>query len=351
MNKNLRNSNIELLRILCMLFVIGGHIIMKYGTYDIGITEYYIGNILRSFFIVAVNCFVIISGFFSIKLNIKKLIKMSIQVTFYSIIIYVITLILGIHNFNIKNDILVIFSLFTKRYWYITIYFILCIVSPLLNIIVEKLNKYQFKYMVFISFILFYCFPTICYIINSPTITADSGYGLINFICLYFLGRYIKIYYNDKKSKLFYATGYILSSLALFLANNILTKLLGFYFNSFISYDTIFLFMSSFMLFMLFKNINLNSKIINNLAKYALVAFIIHMHPTFIDYLFYNIFRIKDYSGISYLVIIFIIPIVIYCLSWVIEWVRVKLFDSIENTFIDKILNNKKYKKDKIGLA
>lgn len=351
MNKTLRNSNIELLRILCMLFVIGGHVIMKYGTYDIGITEYYIGNILRSFFIVAVNCFVIISGFFSIQLNIKKLIKMGIQVSFYTVIIYIITLTLGIHKFNIKNDILVVFSLFTKRYWYITIYFVLCIISPLLNIIVENLSKDQFKTMILTSIILFYCFPTICYLINSPTITSDSGYGLINFICLYFIGRYIKIYYNDQKSKLYYATGYILSSLSLFLANNILTKLLGFYFNSFISYDTIFLFISAFMLFMLFKNINLNSKIINNLAKYALVAFIIHMHPTFFDYLFYNIFKIKNYSGISYLTIIFIIPIVVYCVSWVIEWIRVKLFDNIENTFINKILNNKKYQKDKIGLA
>lgn len=38
---NIRNSNIELLRILCMCFVIGGHIVMSYDVGNFGTMEYY----------------------------------------------------------------------------------------------------------------------------------------------------------------------------------------------------------------------------------------------------------------------------------------------------------------------
>lgn len=333
-----RNSNIELLRIICMCFIIGGHVIMKYNGDDLGTNEYYISNILRSFFIVAVNCFVIISGYFEIKLNIKKLIKMSMQIEFYSVVIFLITVIYGIHTVNIKKDILLFFPIITRRYWYITIYFVLCIISPLLNIIVEKLDKNKFEVMLISAISMFYILPTLSYCVNSPTITADAGYEIVNFICLYFLGRYIKLYYRDNKSKMFYGRGFILASLALFLSNHLLTLIFGFYFNSFLSYDTIFLLVSAYMLFMLFKNIQFKSNIINNLAKYCIVAYIIHMHPTFIDYLFNNIFNIQKYSGIKYLSIIFIIPIVVYLISCLIEIIRVKLFDNIENRIMDKLI-------------
>lgn len=49
MSVKVRNSNIELLRIVCMCFVIGSHTIMQYKSVEIGTAEYYIGNILRSF--------------------------------------------------------------------------------------------------------------------------------------------------------------------------------------------------------------------------------------------------------------------------------------------------------------
>ena len=341
MSVKIRNSNIELLRIVCMCFVIGSHTIMQYKSVEIGTAEYYIGNILRSFFMVAVNCFVIISGYFGINLNLRKLIKMSIQVSFYSISIYIITVILGIHEVNIKKDILILFPIITKRYWYITVYFVLCLISPLLNIIIENISKNQFRLILLVSFILFYALPTLLYTVNAPTITSDAGYGIVNFICLYFLGRFIKLYYKNKKTTIYYGSRFVISSLALFLANHILTLIFGFPFSSFISYDTVFSFISAFMIFMIFEQITIKSNLINNLAKYSLVAFIIHMHPTLFDYLFSNVFKISSYSGTRYLVMIFIIPIVVYISSWIIEFIRVKLFDKLENKIIDKILNIK----------
>ncbi len=70
-----RASSFELLRILCMLFVIGGHLIGKgmQITYDSTLygegEDYSLSRLLYSFCIVAVSTFVLISGYFSIKFN------------------------------------------------------------------------------------------------------------------------------------------------------------------------------------------------------------------------------------------------------------------------------------------
>ena len=262
-----RNSNIELLRIICMLFVIGGHIIMRYKGGEIGTNEYFIGNILRSFFMVAVNCFVLISGYFGIKLNYKKLIKMAVQVFFYTILIYLITVALGIHSVSPKQDILLLIPIISKRYWFITIYFLLCIISPVLNLVIENIDKKYFKKILLIACILFYILPTFQYMINAPSLTGDAGYGIVNFTCLYFIGRYIKLYYKDDRSILFYGVIYIASSLLLFLGNYTLTRIFGFPFSSFVSYDTVFLLVSAVSLFLVFKNINIKSKVINSLSR------------------------------------------------------------------------------------
>lgn len=350
MNYKFRNSNIELLRIICMCFVIGGHIIMRYSGGDIGTTEYFIGNILRSFFMMSVNCYIIISGFFGIKLNIQKLIKISMQVSFYTISIYIITVLFGIHTINIKKDILLLFPIITRQYWYITIYVVLCIISPVLNILVENLDKNQFKIMIITILILFYILPTLSYMVNAATITLDSGYGIVNFTCLYFIGRYLNLYYRDDKSFTFYIVGFIVSSMMLFLSNHILTIIFGFYFNSFISYDTIFTLIPALMIFMAFKNVTIQSNVINKLAKYTLAIFIIHVHPTFCYYLFNEIFKINKYQGLGYISIIFIIPIVIYLSCWCIEHIRVKLFDNIENRCIEFLEGLYKKSKEKIQM-
>lgn len=69
-----RKSNFELLRIVLMLFVVAEHLLPQIGDIqNIGDGyEYYLGNLFRSFFIVAVNGFVLLSGYFGIKLILKK---------------------------------------------------------------------------------------------------------------------------------------------------------------------------------------------------------------------------------------------------------------------------------------
>lgn len=74
----IRCSNIELLRIICMILVVAGHAnYLVFGVhsktdilYDPIMTSFRI--VVYQLCVIAVNCFVFISGWFKIKPNIKK---------------------------------------------------------------------------------------------------------------------------------------------------------------------------------------------------------------------------------------------------------------------------------------
>ena len=66
----MRKSNIELLRIVCMLMIICGHIMGEHKTtYDLTSFDELIKLFVLSVVTVAVDTFVLISGYFGIKMN------------------------------------------------------------------------------------------------------------------------------------------------------------------------------------------------------------------------------------------------------------------------------------------
>lgn len=96
MNKRSRLANIELLRILCMIMIVCGHAILygKFGeTSENHLNDFLIGY-LRTICSVAVNCYMLISGYFLVNsaFKLSKLLDLWIAVFTYSVGIYLISL-------------------------------------------------------------------------------------------------------------------------------------------------------------------------------------------------------------------------------------------------------------------
>ena len=333
-----RESNFELLRIVLMLLIIVGHLLLnseKLGA--IGTKEYYITNIMRSFTVFGVNGFILLSGYFGINLNYKKLIRLDIKILFYTWIFFVIGIVSGIHQINIIKDILLIFPVITKRYWFITDYFVLCILSPFLNKFIQSLDREELKKLLLISGIIFYLIATFCFMINADQIVNDSGYGMINFIYLYFIGFYLKHYYKDEHSSIFYFSKYGIISIMLFVVNWGMTKITGFYFDSLISYNTIFVLGGAISLFLAFKNLKIPTyTIINRSAAACLSIYVIHTNPTISQFMFCNILKINQITGIKLIPIIFVQTSLIYVICYVIDIIIDKFFSALK---IDQILS------------
>lgn len=82
-----RQSNLELLRILCALMIIAGHVMMIHGCGEYGSFSSSAEFLLNPWFACAVNSFVLLSGYFGIRTNAKKLWQMNDMVTFYSVVL------------------------------------------------------------------------------------------------------------------------------------------------------------------------------------------------------------------------------------------------------------------------
>lgn len=301
---------------------------MIHDSGDIMSANWIINEGLRPFFMCAVNTFVLISGYFGIKLKAKKMWQMNDMVTFYSVILFVIACVWDGHTLDIRKDILFLAPVLTKKYWFITEYFALCLLSPVLNLIAEKADKAFLRHSVLVGISLFVGVPTLAYLLNFEAITEDAGYGIVNFSLLYLIGRYIKFY--DPFSKLTSnkcMIAFFGANAACGLFQILYSIILGFSFTSFLSYNTIFCFIASISIFSYFQKIYIPSNAsINWLSSFCLCSYVIHLHPCIFNWVFDRILHIPDMQGWLYLSSVFILPIGVYLVCIVIETLRRYIF-------------------------
>lgn len=316
-----------------MLFIIMGHVTMYSGKLAaLNTIDYYITNFIRSFCIMAVNVFVIRSGYFGITLRWDKILRFDLRTCFYTWLGLMIGIAFGIHQINFMQDIKLLFPVITKQYWYITAYLALCILSPYINTFLKAADRKLLHSMLITGFFLFYVMATFCFIINADQLVMDAGYGLVNFVYLYCLGYYIRYYYKDSNRIGIYLLMYTIPCLLVFSVNAGLSRILGFYFNSMISYNTVFVLMASVGVFLTFKNIHVpNNRWISKLASKTLAVYIIHMNPVLSRFIFIDLLKVNTYSGIKLIVAAIVLSVAIYLISVVIDMVVDLFLNPVEN--------------------
>lgn len=133
-----RQSNIELLRILAMLMVVNVHCF--YTPFDLpldytGVKDWIrvsIDFLREASSISCVNLFVLISGYFSIRWNLRSISSLLFQVFFWIFLIYAIGTIVGFTAFSTKVYLKHIIEIW-NGYWFIPCYLGLYLASPILN--------------------------------------------------------------------------------------------------------------------------------------------------------------------------------------------------------------------------
>lgn len=85
----MRNSNIELLRIVCILMIITMHVFGLFRDIEDPIIVH--SNVfINSFCNIAVTSFVLISGYYGVRTDYKKLLKYNVTITIYSIFFLIV---------------------------------------------------------------------------------------------------------------------------------------------------------------------------------------------------------------------------------------------------------------------
>jgi surface polysaccharide O-acyltransferase-like enzyme len=324
-----RQSNMELLRLVAMMMILVMH--MDYGAFGLPTAESVENAPMTTFgrifvehlCLVAVNVYVLISGWFGIRPKMKSFVRLMLQVAMYSIIITGAFLLLGKTTFKIGyvTDMLII----GKQYWFVVSYLLLYLVSPILNTFVEHSSKREFQWMLLVFFGFQFVYSWIFGLEEFA-----GGYSALSFMGLYLLARYVKIYDNDnerRKTKddnedeneneirrtkddnennhpdgiasrfTLHASRFTFPQLlALYLFIAAITALFVFLAYGwkgdtfgdacagiFAHYNSPFIVVSSLLVLLMFSKLQFQSKVINYLSSSAFAVYLIHAHPLLWD--------------------------------------------------------------------
>ena len=144
-----RNSSFELLRIISMFLIVMHHYSF-HGGFDFMIPfsmKLYFVQCLDMGGKLGVNLFVLISGYFLCKSDFKwkRIIKLEVEVIFYSILIGVIFHFLMPERESIKDLIKELTPLMTESYGFYNTYFVMVLFAPFINKFLVSLEKADLK--------------------------------------------------------------------------------------------------------------------------------------------------------------------------------------------------------------
>jgi surface polysaccharide O-acyltransferase-like enzyme len=297
----------------------------------------------ESGFIIAVNSFVMISGYFFINLSFRKLCGFYLQVLQYSILISFIFFIYDLMNNALidRMDILQSFIPYlSRRWWFATDYIVLFLASPLLNIVIKSLTGRNFTLCILIMTFIWVITPSL----NFPIIM--SAYlSFVQLIYFYFIGAYMR-HKDIRISKKFSFSMYLGVTLLICTTIYIIAHKFGYnpgYQNFFLRYNNILVCISSVSFFLFFKSLNIGYiKWINGISPLVFAVYLIHEHPK-IQNVLYSFFQCdRYYNSYWFIPNMFLTIISVFLLGISIEYVRKKILGSFENSLITKIENSKK---------
>lgn len=295
---NIRDSNFELLRIVLISMILCLHY-FKYGgalhALKPSDSNYYLAYGLESLFIIAVDCFILITGYYQIngKFKLKKIIGLWAQVIFYSVTISSIFWFTGLEPVTIPTILQTFFPVVTGTYWFVTVYIVLYLFSPFLNIVLQNMKKEDHKKLILICAVFFVILPSINF-----TYFTDTGYSLYNFIFLYCVGAYLKKYDLLVKKLTYFLFGYFICGFLVFSGVTLLrtfSETPTYFFADPWNYNFIFVELGAICFFMVFKSIKIQSQTINFMAKSVFGIYLIANHPFVQDVLYSNILHCADY--------------------------------------------------------
>lgn len=288
MTTKVRNSNFELLRIIAMLFIVIWHISIHAQKGELASHNY-----ILALTITGVNLFVLISGYFSIKLNWKNLLTLVGTVAFYNLA-SVICKWQTTGTTPLLGEIAGSFPpICNTHWWFINCYFMLMLLSPIINTALDKATDKQYKYtlgiLLFTSCISGFCFK------NFINIT---GYNTFHFITIYVLGNAIKKFHLPSRlSTRQFACTYILSTLCIFT--------LSFFASRISNYNNPLVVISAYSLFCIFAKLEFKSKAVNYIATFMLSVYLLQDSSTgtiIYKYLYQKGLEM-DFRGLDYYVL------------------------------------------------
>lgn len=279
-----RKSNLELLRIVAMLLIIEHHYVVNSG-----ITDFYdYSNISANMIFLqlwgawgktAINCFVLISGYFmcTSQLTYTRYLKIYFTAKMYKIVVFVALAVMGYQEVSVRSILQLLFCyLLGAGEGFTGSFLVFYLFIPFYNSYLNVLTKSQLKMLN--TFLLFFQ-------VIVPTFLFNEGIfePIVWYMTLYFVAAYIRLYPEAwMKNNRLCGGGLLLtllmSCLSIIVVDYIGTDYgFGSYYHMMGGSSKLFAFLVGMFAFLFFMNLKMeNSKIINKIAATTFGVLCIH---------------------------------------------------------------------------
>lgn len=334
-----RNCSLDALRILCMFMIVISHSLVHSGVYDrilLFSGNYFLTYTLHSFIYIMVNCFVLISGYFLCEGTFKteKLLKLWIDVFFWSFLLTLLFILTGSEPFQIKTMIKAMLPITQSKYWFSTSYILMYLMVPVLNAAIHHMNKKQHFLALSTFFCVFIVLQNVIFWRNFTTINGNSPFF---FAFLYMTAAFIRLYPPQIKRSGKYFILYMICSAITALSRFIMTAITVPFFGEplgetiLLGYSSITVVLASVFIFLAFLCMEIKPlwlrKLIVFLSPLTFGIYLIHDQEFVRKFIWQHLFHPQKFTD-SYCLIpyLLLISICIFIVCVFLELIRTKLF-------------------------
>ena len=281
----------DLLRIVSMLLIILLHSIDHSGVLEqaenCGMPMYFYVRFTYAMCMVCVNIYVMLSGYFMIhsKFRLHKLVTLWMEAVFYGFVLKLLFMASGRDAFSLVSLASCFFPIFTGRYWFLTIYAGMYLVSPFLNILIHAMDKKQHTMLNLCLAVLFSGWISVHP--NMKGMNSGGGWGIAWFVVLYITAAWFRKYYTPSGKPLRYLAFYFAIPLAVAALQCLLggAEMAGIFrtvTGNWFRYDSVPAYIMTLALFMAFLNVQIRSeklsKSITAISPLNFGVYLIHAH-------------------------------------------------------------------------
>ncbi len=301
-----RNSSVELLKLIAIVFIVLHHAMPTASAYSMEFTAHYIdpnqcvtdiqrlimlllrypGQVGNLIFLTASAWFLLDND----RVDPKKAIRL-VADTFTVSVLFLGAFLLAGYRFSLGETAMQFIPVWAHANWYVTCYLLLYLIHPMLNAAVRAISRRSLLVTVLTAAVIY----------SGLQVLRPASYyysNLVGFACVYLMTAYMKLYMPRARASLKFNVTALLIGIgglaAMVLGTNFLGLKIGWFSDKLTRWNV---FMNPFMIVIALASLNLAmrrsfvNKKINYLAGLSLLIYIIHANRLVHDHLKGDIFK------------------------------------------------------------
>lgn len=311
--KQQRNSSVELFRIIATFLVLIVHLngwmaggLVDWNDNSLPMVHKVGQLIIQSLSVVCVNCFLIISGWFGLKLKFASVWKMWVLLVSIYVPFYLLSCIFGSTSFSAVSLTIRLLA-FPCESYFVQNYLMLLFISPVLNAFIDQHKDH----LTMFSICLFMIEVTMESVFQNKCLYIEDGYSLFHFVTMYMLARTAYIHKEKIMSvkKQWWILGY-------FICATVVCLLHFTPYEHNWAYSNPVVIIESFMLFFPFLYCSFQNRIVNRIAGGTFAVYIIQVTSPVAGLLFkYDQYAVENLPYTSYLPLLLLFSLLLFACS------------------------------------